>query len=34
MECKMQSLVPNFLIHNIRELLEKKSEGKEMGSLA
>lgn len=34
MECKMQSLVPNFFIHNIRELLEKMSEGKEMGSLA
>jgi len=34
MQCKMQSLIPNFFIHNICELLEKMSEAKEMGSLA
>ena len=34
MQSKIQSLVPNFFIHNIREMLEKMSLGNEIGSLA
>lgn len=34
LQSKIQSLVPNFFIHNIREMLEKMSEGNEISSLA